>query len=117
MARIRRRRAQRADRHDDPQPGVGAGGVAAAAHLLDSLARSRRRIVTVLLDQQVRGAGDVQIGWWHALLDHFVGAGEERGRDYKAERLRRLEIDDQLERGRLLDRNIGGLGSFQYLDR
>src|SRR6516225_8092212 len=43
------------------------------------------------------------------LLDQLVGAGEDRGRDRDAERLRCLEVNDQLETGRLLDRQIGGL--------
>jgi hypothetical protein len=39
----------------------------------------------------------------------------ERGRDREAERLGRLEVDDQLELGRLLDGEIAGLGAFQNL--
>ncbi len=38
------------------------------------------------------------------LLDHFVGAGEHRRRNSKAERLCGLEIDDQLVLGRGLHR-------------
>jgi hypothetical protein len=30
-------------------------------------------------------------------LDHLVGAGGEHRRDFNAERLRNLEIDDELE--------------------
>src|SRR3984893_12375366 len=48
-----------------------------------------------------------------ALLDHLVGAGEDRWRDGQAERLGGLEIDHQLECGRLLDRQIGGLGALE----
>ena len=44
-----------------------------------------------------------------SLLDHLVGAGEQRRRNVDAKRLRGLEIDHQLELGRLLDRQIGGL--------
>jgi hypothetical protein len=36
-----------------------------------------------------------------ALFDHLIGAGEQRRRHVEAERLRRLEIDDQFELGRL----------------
>src|SRR5262252_2808447 len=42
-------------------------------------------------------------------LDHVIGAGEERRRDVKAERLRRYQINRQLEFGRLLDWEVGGL--------
>jgi hypothetical protein len=40
-------------------------------------------------------------------LDHLVGEGEDRLRHGQVERLGGLEIDDQLESGRLLDRQIG----------
>src|SRR5690348_1576427 len=48
-------------------------------------------------------------------LDHFVGTGEERLRHGEAERRRSLEVDHQLEFGRLLDRQIGRLGALQDL--
>jgi hypothetical protein len=38
---------------------------------------------------------------------------EQRGRYRKSERLRSLEINDQLELGRLLDRQIGGPFTFE----
>jgi hypothetical protein len=40
------------------------------------------------------------------LFDHLVDAGEQRRRHGQAKRLRGLEIDDQIEFGRLLDWNI-----------
>jgi hypothetical protein len=48
-------------------------------------------------------------------LDHLIGAREQRRWHLEAERLRGLEIDDQLELGRLLDRKIGGFGALQNL--
>src|ERR1700730_2126648 len=43
------------------------------------------------------------------LLDHLVGDGEHTWRNSDAERFRRLEVDRQLELGRLQHRQIGGL--------
>ena len=47
------------------------------------------------------------------LLDHLVGAGEQRRRHVDAERLGGRQIDDELELGRLHHRQIGGLGAFE----
>ena len=44
-----------------------------------------------------------------SLFDQFVGAAEKRQRHGKAERLGGLEIDDQLDVGGLLHRQIRGL--------
>jgi hypothetical protein len=43
------------------------------------------------------------------LLDHLVGGGQKRFRDYQAERFSRVQIDEQLDLGRLLDRQIAWL--------
>ena len=47
------------------------------------------------------------------LFDHLVGAGEDQRRDREAERVRGLEIDDEIEPNRLLDRQVGGARSLQ----
>src|SRR5271166_483807 len=48
-------------------------------------------------------------------FDDLVGAGEDRWRDRQAERLGGVEIDDQLECCRLLDRRVGRLGALADL--
>src|SRR5262245_54253121 len=49
------------------------------------------------------------------LLDHLIGSGEDRRRDGQPEGFGGLEVDDELELGRLLDRQIGGLGTLENL--
>src|SRR3974377_1000931 len=48
-------------------------------------------------------------------LDYLVGAQQERFRDREAEGLGGGQIDDELEFGRLLDRDVGGLRPTQNL--
>jgi hypothetical protein len=43
-----------------------------------------------------------------SLFDHLVGAGEQRRRHLKAERLRSLQVDHQLVLGRRLHREVSG---------
>ena len=50
-----------------------------------------------------------------SLFDHRVGADKKRGRHGEAERFGSLHVDHQLELGRLLYRQIGGLGAFEDL--
>ena len=49
------------------------------------------------------------------LFDHLVGGSEQRGRHGEFKRLGGLEIDDEIEFGRLLDRDIAGLRPAQNL--
>ena len=47
---------------------------------------------------------------WRLLsFDHLVGASEHGRRNFEAQSLRRFEVDNQIEFGGLLDRNIAGL--------
>src|SRR4029450_8686926 len=50
-----------------------------------------------------------------ALLDHLIRAQQHRLRDREPERLRRLQVDHQLELRGLLDGKIGGLDALKDL--
>jgi hypothetical protein len=51
----------------------------------------------------------------HISFDYVVGADQDRGRDRQTERFRRSRIDHKLELGRLLDRQVCGMGAIQDL--
>src|SRR5262245_43246755 len=50
------------------------------------------------------------------LLDHLVGAGEQRRRNGEVERFRSFEIDPEMKFGRLLHGQVGWLGATEYFD-
>ena len=49
------------------------------------------------------------------LLDHLVRSEQHRGRDRQPERLRGFQVDEELELGGLLDREVARLGALQDL--
>jgi hypothetical protein len=49
----------------------------------------------------------------HDLLDQLVGTNEERQWYFKPKYLRRPEVDEKLDLGRLLDGEIGGLRALE----
>src|SRR5215470_9912151 len=46
-------------------------------------------------------------------LDDLVGAREDQGRDLQAQSLGGLQIDDELEFGRLINRDVARFGPFE----
>jgi hypothetical protein len=77
-----------------------------------------RSLIYVCLCLSSRRARSRQIG--RPLRDVFslydlVGAARIERRDCETEHVCGLEIDDQLEPGRLLDRQVGRLGSIEDL--
>src|SRR5205807_1814773 len=73
--------------------------------------RSRWRFAAVLSPESLSRKSRLPC----ASFDHLVGAGEQGGRHTETERFRGPEIDDQLELGRLLDRQVCRVGTFQDL--
>ena len=61
----------------------------------------------------LRHAAAPPMAYEKELLDHLVGAGEQRRRHRDPERLGGLEIDHQLELRRLFDRQLARFGAFQ----
>jgi hypothetical protein len=53
---------KRGNSRDDPQPSVGALGIALAPHRLDHLARLGGGLLAVLGNPPMRGAMDIEVG-------------------------------------------------------
>ena len=51
------------------------------------------------------------------LFDHLVGAAEQRKREGDAQRLGRLEVDDQLDFHHLVNRQVGRFGALENSPR
>src|SRR5262245_45511881 len=71
----------------------------------------------LILDQTAVWHADAARGQSTPSLDHLVGKGEKAVRHREAERLGGLNIDNQLELGRLLHRQLGWLGALEHLAR
>jgi hypothetical protein len=54
-------------------------------------------------------------GHSRALPDHLVGAGEDQSRDRQAEHFCRSAVEDQIELGRLFNRQVGRFRTLQDL--
>ena len=63
--------------------------------------------------QELSSAGKFHRG--PSSFDHLVGAADQRQRNGEAERLSSLQVDDKLDFGGLLDRQIGRLLAFENL--
>jgi hypothetical protein len=50
-----------------------------------------------------------------SLFDHLIRTVQERRRDRQAEGFGGLEVDHEVEFGRLLDGQVGGLGALEDL--
>ena len=64
-------------------------------------------------DFGVKAAYDPQALWNEPLLDHLVGADEDRLRDREAEGVRGLEIDHEVDLRQLQNRQVRGLGALK----
>ena len=86
--------------------------------LRPSDARDRRQRGSARCQMQKlsrRGSFIADLPLAQPLLDHLVGAADQRQRNGEAERLGSLQVDDQLDFGGLLDRQIGRLLAFENL--
>ena len=82
----------------------------------------KRTLQCILVMSALPPKADIPESAWHVrfvprhsaliLFDQFVGAAEQRHWNSEAERLGGLKVDDQLEFGRSLNRQIGRLVAF-----
>src|SRR5262249_40503282 len=92
---------------------VAKGHVTAA--LLNSVMNSRRLMPNLKVSPALvlQFASDGTSAVHPPLFDHLVGAGEKRFRNGQSERLGGLEVYDQLEFGRQLNRQVRGVRTLE----
>jgi hypothetical protein len=75
----------------------------------------QRAIVGGLREPREAECCSQELAAWveHGLLDDLIGPQQECLRDREPQRLRGLQVDDQLELGRLLDGKVGRLGALE----
>ena len=86
----------------------GSNSEVQSAHASTADARRLRRHICLGSVPDSRSAANTTHGC-KGLLDHFIGAGEQRRRDFEAERLGGLQIDHQFVLGRRLHRQVARL--------
>src|SRR5690242_20723019 len=79
------------------------------------LARTSRRDLVRVASQDSCFAGRARQSTAQGLLDHLIRPRQERRRDRQAEGLGGLEVHDQIELCRLLDREVARLAALEDL--
>jgi hypothetical protein len=95
-------------RETQPCRALGARAALACSH-------APSNHVTPLMLTQLPAGCAPESSFISALLNHFVGAHEDRPRNRQAERPRGLQVDDKLALRRLLDRQFARLRTLEDL--